>query len=56
MKIFKDNYFKYEVQSIDSYSKCILSYYINHCSSSWQGVDEDCETKFLNQHLKSHFT
>ena len=55
MKIFKDKHFKYEMQSLDDYYKCILSCEINPCSSSWQGVEEDCETKCLNQHLKSHF-
>jgi len=55
MKIFKDEHFKYEEQSRDAYSECILGYDINPCSSSWQGVEEDCETKCLNQNLKSHF-
>ena len=55
MKIFKDKQFKYEMQSLDAYYECILSCEINPCSSSWQGVEEDCETKCLNQHLKSHF-
>jgi len=54
MKIFRDKDFKYEMQSIDAYHKCILSCEINPCSSSWQGIKEDCETKCLNQHLKSH--
>ena len=55
MKIFKDKHFKYEMQSLDAYYECILSCEINPCSSSWQGVEEDCETKCLNEQLKSHF-
>ena len=30
MKIFRDKDFKYEMQSIDAYQKCILSCEINH--------------------------
>ena len=55
MKIFKAKHFKDEMQSLDAYYKCILSCEINPSSNSWQGVGEDCETKSLNQHLKSHF-
>ena len=55
MKIFKDKHFKYEMQSLDAYYECILSCEINPCSSSWQGVEDDCENKWLNQQLKSHF-
>ena len=55
MKTFKDKHFKYEMQSLDAYYECILSCEINPCSSSWQGVEEDCETKCLNEQLKSHF-
>ena len=54
MKIFKAKHFKDEMQSIDAYYECILSCEINPCSSSWQGIEEDCETKCLNQYLKSH--
>ena len=43
------------MQSLDAYYECILSYEINPCSFSWQWVEEDCETKCLNEHLKSHF-
>ncbi len=55
MKIFKAKHFKDKMQSLDAYYECILSCEINPCSSSWQGVEEDCETKCLNEHLKSHF-
>ena len=54
MKILKDKHFKYDMQSLDAYCEYILSCEINPCSSSWQGVEEDCETKCLNQHLKFH--
>ena len=55
MKIFKKTQVIYERQSLDAYHVCILSCEINPCSSSWRGVVEDCETKCLNQNLKSHF-
>ncbi len=55
MKRFRDKDFKYEMQSTDAYYECILSCEINPCSSSWQGIEEDYETKCLNQHLKSRF-
>ena len=55
MKIFKAKNFKDEIQSLDGYNEYILSCEINPCSSSWQGVEEDCETKCLNEQLKSHF-
>ena len=55
MKTFRYKHFKNERQSLDAYYECILSCEINPSSSSWQGVEEDCETKCLNQHLKSHF-
>ena len=55
MKIFKVKHFKYEMQSLNTYYEYTLSCEINPCSSSSQGVYEDYETKFLNQHLKSHF-
>ena len=50
MKIFRNKDFKYEMQSIDAFYECILSCEINTWSS-WQGIEEDCETKCLNQHL-----
>ena len=55
MKTLWDKNFKNELQSQDAYYECILSCKINPCSSSWQGVEADCETKCLNEHLKSHF-
>ena len=55
MKTFRDKHFKNEMQSLDAYYECILSYEINPCSFSWQWVEEDCETKCLNENLKSHF-
>ena len=55
METFRDKYFKNEMQSLDAYYECILSCKINPCSGSWQGVEEYCETKCLNQHIKSHF-
>ena len=44
MKTFRDKHFKNEIQSVDTYYECILSWEINPYSSSWQGVEEDCET------------
>ena len=55
MKTFRYKNFKNEIKSLDAYYECILSCEINPCSSSWQGVEEDCETKCLNEQLKSHF-
>ena len=51
MKTFRDKYFKNEMQSTDAYHEYIISCEINPCSSSWQRVEEDCETKCLNQNL-----
>ena len=53
MKTFSYKLFKNEMQSLYAYSECILSCEINPCSSSWQGVNEDCEAKCLNHHLKN---
>ena len=55
MKTFRDKHFKNEMHSLETYYECILSCEINPCSSSWQGVKEDYETKCLKQHLKSNF-
>ena len=55
MKTFRDKHFKNEMLSLDAYYKCIISCEINPCSSSWQGVEEDCETKCLSQQLKYFF-
>ncbi len=55
MKTFRDKYIKNEMHPLDAYYDCILTCEINPNSSSWQGVEEDCENKCLNQHLKSHF-
>ncbi len=54
MKMFRNKDFKYVMQSIDALYKCILSCEINTWSS-WQEIEEDCETKWLNQHLKPRF-
>ena len=55
MKTFRDKYFKNEMNSLDAYYDCILSCEINPSSASWQGIEEDCETKCIRQHLKSNF-
>ena len=55
MRTFRYKQFKNERQSLNSYYECISSCEINPCSSSWQGVEEDCETRCLDEHLKSHF-
>ena len=55
MNTLRDKYFNNKLQSVDAYYECILSCEVNPCSSSWQGVDEDCENKCLNAQLKSHF-
>ena len=55
MKTLKDKGFKNEINSRDAYYDCIVSCEYNSCSSSWRGIEENCETKCLNQYLKSHF-
>ena len=40
---------------IDSYYQCLRSCKINPCSGSWIGLEEDCETRCLRQHLKAYF-
>ncbi len=55
MKTFGDKHFKNEMPSLVAYYKCIISCEINPCSSSSQGVEEDCETKCLSQQLKYLF-
>ena len=42
------------MSSQDAYYDCIANCQINPSSSSWQGIEEDCEAKCLNQYLKSH--
>ena len=55
MKTLRYKHLKSELQSVNAYYECILSCEINPCSSLWQGVEEDCETKCLNEQVKSHF-
>ena len=55
MKRFRAKNLKNEMHLQEAYNNCVLSCEINPCSSSWQGVEEDCETKCLNQYFKSHF-
>ena len=55
MSIDKNKHFKNKEHSRDSYYDCILACKINPCSSTWQGIEESCEAKCLNQQLKSHF-
>ena len=40
---------------IDAYYQCLLSCKINPSSGSWMGLEEDCEKRCLQQHLKSNF-
>ena len=55
MRASIDKHFKNKLQLHDAYYECILSCEINPCSSTWQGIEADCETKCLNENLKSHF-
>ena len=55
MKTSRDKHFKNKFQSRNAYYESILSCEINPCSSTWQGIEADCETKCLNENLKSHF-
>ncbi len=40
---------------IDSYYQCLRSCKINPSSGSWMGLEEDCETICIKQHLKANF-
>ena len=55
MRTFRDKYFRNNMHPLDAYYECILSCEINTNSESWQGIDEDCETKCIKQHLKAIF-
>jgi len=55
MRTSRNIQFKNKAKTVEAYYDCILSCEINPCSSSWQGIKEDCEAKCLNQNLKSHF-
>ena len=46
---------KEQLHSIDSYYQCLLSCKINPSSGSWIGLEEDCEKRCLQQHLKANF-
>ena len=39
----------------DAYYQCLRSCRINPCSGSWMGLEEDCETRCIQQHLKANF-
>ena len=41
--------------AIDAYYECLLSCKINPSSASWIGLEEDCETRCIQQHLKANF-
>ena len=53
----KQNTFKTkeELLPIDAYYQCLLSCKINPSSGSWIGLEEDCEKRCIQQHLKANF-
>ena len=46
---------KEQLHSIDAYYQCLLSCKINPSSGSWIGLEEDCEKRCMQQHLKANF-
>ena len=46
---------KGQLHSIDAYYQCLFSCKINPNSGSWIGVEEDCEKRCMQQHLKANF-
>ena len=46
---------KEELLPIDSYYQCLCSCRINPSSGSWKGLEEDCEKRCIQQHLKANF-
>ena len=46
---------KEQLHSIDAYYQCLLSCKINPSSFSWIRLEEDCEKRFMQQHLKANF-
>ena len=47
---------KEQLLSIDSYYQCLLSCKINPSNGgSWIGLEEDCEKRCMQQHLKVNF-
>jgi len=48
-------YLKEQLLSFDAYYQCLLSCKINPSSGSWIGLEEDCEKRCIQQHLKANF-
>ena len=46
---------KEQLHPIDAYYQCLLSCKINPSSGSWIGLEEDCEKRCIQQHLKANF-
>ncbi len=46
---------KEQLLSTNAYYQCLRSCKINPSSGSWMGLDEDCETRCIQQHLKANF-
>ena len=55
--MIKQNKFdrKEQLLPIDAYYQCLRSCQINPSSGSWIGLEEDCEIRCIQQHLKSNF-
>ena len=44
-----------QLHPIDAYYECLLSCKINPSSGAWMGLDENCEKRCIQQHLKANF-
>ena len=44
-----------QLHSMDAYYQCLLSCKINPSSGSWIGLEEDCEKRRIQKHLKANF-
>ena len=51
----KNSNSKEQLLPIDAYYQCLLSCKINPSSGSWIGLEEDCEKRCIQQHLKANF-
>ena len=46
---------KEQLLPLDAYYQCLLSCKINPSSGAWIGLEENCEERCIQQHLKANF-
>ena len=46
---------KKQLLPLDAYYQCLLSCKINPSSGAWIGLEENCEERCIQQHLKANF-